>query len=117
MAKAEMADKANPPAAAGGGGRGGGQRQRFDPGAMFDGMDTDKDGKMSREEIDASRMSQMAERVMTLDKDGDEAVSKEEFTSGIAGLFSRGRGGGGGRRGYGSEDTRPDRPQRPKMDK
>ena len=108
MVKAEAAEKAKPAEAAGGGQRSRG-RQRFDPAAMFDGMDSDKDGKLSEEEIKASRFERMADRVMTLDKDGDEAVSKEEFTTGIRGLFSGGRGGRGGAR----KDSRPERPQRP----
>ena len=53
--------------------------------------------------------------VEQLDKDGDKAVTQEEFRSGISTLFSRGRGGGGGGGNYrgGAKDTRPDRPQRP----
>ena len=98
----------------GGGNRGGGQR--FDPMAMFNRMDTDKDGSISEKELDGNRM---AERLMTLDKDDDKAISKDEFSSGISSLFSRGgrggRGGQGGGRGGRAADTRPDRPQRPKM--
>ena len=60
----------------------------------------------------------MADRLKTLDKDSDKAISAEEFRTGISGLFSRGGGGGGGGgggyRGQGA-DTRPDRPQRPEM--
>ena len=101
--------------AAGPGGRGPGGRGpsgRFDPAQMFNGMDTDKDGKVTMAELEGNRM---ADRLKTLDKDGDDAISKDEFTSGIAGLFSRGGGsnrGGGGYRSRGN-DTRPDRPQRP----
>ncbi|MFK7820861.1 MAG: PQQ-binding-like beta-propeller repeat protein [Planctomycetaceae bacterium] len=106
---------------AGGGGRGG--RQRFDPMAMFDGMDSNKDGKLVEAELKKSQMIP-GDRLMTLDKDGDKAVSKEEFRN-ISSLFSgrggrggstggRGRSGGGG--GYGrGKDTRPDRPQRPEF--
>ena len=105
--------------AAGGGGRrggGGAGGQRGDPMAMFNGMDTDNNGKVTEAELEGNRM---AERLMTLDKDGDKAISKEEFQTGIASLFRSGGGGrggeGGGRGGYQNEDTRPDRPQRPKM--
>ena len=90
----------------GGGGPGGGGR--FDPMSMFNGMDADKDGKVTMAELEGNRM---ADRLKTLDKNGDEAISKDEFSSGIGALFSRG-GGGYGNRG---EDTRPDRPQRPNM--
>jgi hypothetical protein len=76
---------------------------------MFSGMDTDKDGKISEAELEGNRM---AERLKTLDKDGDKAISKEEFTSGITTLFNRGGGGG---RGGEQKDTRPDRPKRPEM--
>lgn len=97
--------------------RGGGRGGRFDPMAMFDGMDTNKDGQVSEQELEGNRM---ADRLKTLDKDGDMLISKEEFRTGFASLFNRGGGGGGrnrgggGRGGYGGgEDPRPDRPQRP----
>ncbi|MEM9827751.1 MAG: PQQ-binding-like beta-propeller repeat protein [Planctomycetota bacterium] len=97
-------------------GRGGdgGRRQRFDPITMFNGMDKDQDGLVTEKELEGNRL---ADRLKTLDKDGDKAISKDEFTGGIASLFQRGggRGGRGGGSGYGGrgEDTRPDRPQRP----
>lgn len=95
-----------------GGGQGGGRRN-FDPQAMFERLDADKDEKLSEEELEGNRM---ADRLMTLDKDDDKAISKEEF-KGITTLFNRGgrggRGGGGGGYGGRGEDTRPDRPQRP----
>ena len=71
----------------------------------------------------------MADRLKTLDKNGDDVISKEEYSTGISALFSRGgaggssRGGaGGGSRGGGgyggrTQDTRPKRPQRPSMKK
>ncbi|MFK7769047.1 MAG: PQQ-binding-like beta-propeller repeat protein [Mariniblastus sp.] len=100
---------------AGGGRPGGGGSRQFDPSAMFDGMDADKDGKVTAKEMEGNRM---ATRLMTLDKDGDKAISKEEFTTGIGSLFSGGgnRGGGGGGYGGRGKDTRPDRPQRPESD-
>ena len=64
-------------------------------------------------------MARMADRMKQLDKDGDEAISKDEFQSGISGLFTMGggsrgsRGGGGSRGGYGGGQERPERPQRP----
>ena len=88
--------------------------------SMFNGMDANKDGKVTAAELEGNRM---ADRLKTLDKDGDDAISSEEFRTGISGLFRQG-GGGGSRAGRGSggggnygrgNDTRPDRPQRPKM--
>lgn len=85
------------------------RRGRFDVMSMFNRMDTDKDGKVTMAELKGNRM---ADRLKTLDKDGDKAISKEEFRTGIASLFSRGS------RGYGrGKDTRPDRPQRPEFSK
>ena len=66
---------------------------------------------------DVAVYNRMAERLKTLDKDGDDLISKEEFRTGIGSLFSRSGGsgsGGGGSYGRG-KDTRPDRPQRPQM--
>ena len=96
---------------------GGGQqgRRRFDPMDMFKRMDTDKDEILTEEEYSDSPL---ADRMKTLDKDESGGISKEEFQSGISGLFRRGEGGsrgggGGGMFGRQGEDTRPDRPQRP----
>lgn len=127
----------------GGGGRpAGGSRpgggQSFDPMSMFNGLDTNKDGNLTSTELAGNRM---ADRLKTLDKNSDDVISKEEFSTGISTLFSRGgssggssggsrgsagggsRGGsgGGGRGGSGyggrSQDNRPERPQRPSMEK
>lgn len=107
LAKVDDAS-AERPAAGQQGGRSGGSG-RFDPMSMFNQMDVNKDGKVAISELEGNRM---ADRLKTLDKDGDESISKEEFSSGIGSLFSR---GGGGRGGYGNrgKDTRPDRPRRP----
>ena len=83
-------------------GRGG---RRFDPTSMFTEMDANKDGKVTEAELEGNRM---ADRIKTLDKDGDKAISQEEFRTGIATLFRRGGNYGGQK-----NDTRPDRPQRP----
>ena len=118
----------------GGGRPSGGSRpgggQSFDPMSMFNGLDTDKDGNVTSAELAGNRM---ADRLKTLDKNSDDVISKEEFSTGISTLFSRGgsggssrggsRGGaGGGSRGgagYGgrTQDSRPERPQRPSMEK
>lgn len=100
--------------AQGSGGRSGGGRSgggRFDVMSMFNRMDADKDGKVTMAELEGN---QMADRLKTLDKDGDKSISKEEFRTGISSLFRRGGGGGGGGS-YGNrgKDPRPDRPQRP----
>ena len=92
----------------GGGGRAGGGR-RPDPAAMFAGLDKNQDDQVSEEELEGNRM---ADRLKTLDKDGDKAISKNEFTSGIGALFSRSGGRGRGDRG---QSKKPDRPQRPEM--
>ena len=93
--------------------RAGGNRQRFDPAALFTQLDTNKDDMVTEAELEGNRM---ADRLKTLDTDGDKSISKDEFDSGISTLFSRGGGGeAGGGGGYGREqqDSRPDRPQRP----
>lgn len=104
---AEDADSTEEAGGRRGGGRGG---QRFDPMAMFTRMDTNKDEKLTEDELEGNRM---ADRLKELDKDSDKIISKEEFSTGISSLSSRrGGGGGGGSRGQ-AKDTRPDRPQRP----
>lgn len=125
MAKAEESPERGAPQAGGGrpgggrpgggGGPGGGRGGRFDPMSMFNGMDANKDGKVTMNELSGNRM---ADRLKTLDKDGDEAISQDEFRTGITSLFSRGGGGGGGGGNYGGGggDNRPDRPQRPQAD-
>jgi outer membrane protein assembly factor BamB len=52
--------------------------------------------------------NRMADRLKTLDKDGDRAISQGEFRTGISALFNRGGNFGGQ-----GKDTRPYRPQRP----
>ena len=80
--------------------------------SVFKERDANKDGQLTADEIAGNPM---AARMKELDKDGDEAVSEEEFRSGISTLFRGGRGGGGRNyRGWGN-DTRPDRPQRPEL--
>ncbi len=106
---AKVDDEAAPQSGSGPGGGNDG----FDPMSIFKGIDADKDGKVTEKELEGNRM---ADRLKTLDKDGDKVITQEEFSSGISTLFSRGggSGGGGGYPGQG-KDTRPDRPQRPAL--
>ena len=115
--EATEASDETPSSGRGGGGGGG---RRFDPMSMFKQMDQNSDGQLTEDEYTTGRMARMADRMKTLDKDGDEAISKDEFQSGISGLFTMGGGGsrggrGGGRGGRGGRGgaERPDRPQRP----
>ncbi len=98
------------PGAAGGGGG----NERFDPMSIFNGRDANKDGKLTQDEVAGSPM---ADRMKELDKDGDGAMTQEEFRAGMSGMFGGGRPGGGGGQGNGGhgKDSRPDRPQRPAM--
>jgi outer membrane protein assembly factor BamB len=106
---ADSDDEAAPTESRRGGGRPGGRSdgggRRFDPMSMFNELDADKDDKVSESELEGHRM---ADRLITLDKDDDKAISQEEFRTGISSLFRRG-GNYGGR----GKDTRPERPQRP----
>jgi outer membrane protein assembly factor BamB len=113
LAKASDPEEPEPAANGGAGGQGrpGGRGgQQFDPQALFAQLDSNKDGNIAADELEGNRM---AERLMTLDKDEDQIISKDEFTSGITALFSRGPGEAGG--GRGASPPKPDRPQRPEM--
>lgn len=98
------------------GGAGGGGRGGFNPESIFNSRDADKDGKLTKDEVADSPMAQGFDRI---DKDGDKAITMEEFREGMRSMFGGGRGGrGGGGRGRGGfgggrEDNRPKRPQRP----
>lgn len=80
----------------GGGGRGGaggGGGGGFDPEAIFTRLDTDMDGKLSTEEMDAIP-EQFRDAAKANDKNGDGFVDKEEYLAGMAQLGA-GRGGAG----------------------
>ncbi|MDB4786332.1 PQQ-binding-like beta-propeller repeat protein [bacterium] len=98
-----------PPASRSGGGPGRSGGRNFDPMSMFNGLDANKDGEVTENELEGNRM---ADRLRTLDKDDDKVISAEEFRTGISTLFSRGTGGRGNYSNRGS-DSRPNRPQRP----
>lgn len=135
-ASANLIAKANPGQEAGGGdrrrgrgGRGGpgggfgggrgGPRGGFDPSAIFSRRDSNNDEKLTLDEVEGSPI---ADRFAEIDKDGDEAITMQEFRDGMRGMFrgggrgGPGRGGRGGRGGFGGperEDNRPKRAQRP----
>ena len=76
----------------GGGGPGGG----FDPAAIFDRRDENKDDKLTGEELSG----RLQDRVAQLDTDSDGEISREEFMEGMQNAFAgggQGRGGEGGR--------------------
>jgi HlyD family secretion protein len=65
--------------APGAGAPGGGQRRGFgDPSQIFASMDANKDGKISEDEVPEDRKRFF--NIERMDKDGDKAVSQEEFT-------------------------------------
>lgn len=53
--------------------------------ATFEGIDMDKDGKLSQSELSALKASKVSEAFPAGDKDGDGALSLDEATA--AGLF------------------------------
>lgn len=87
------------------GGRGGGGG--FDPSSIFKRRDANSDGKLSGDEVP----ERMRSRMEQLDSDKDGALTLDEFRSGMGRMFG-GRGRGGNPR-----EGKPDRPQRPKMEK
>jgi outer membrane protein assembly factor BamB len=115
--QAESDDAETPRRRPGGFGRGG--RRNFDPTTILAQRDANKDGKLTKDELQGSPL---ATRMRQMDTDKDQAVSKAELEAGIRTFFGRGGrgGGGGGRGGFGRggerKDTRPDRPQRPELD-
>ena len=84
----------------------------LDPNAIFAERDQDKDGKLTKDELEGSPL---AARMRQMDTDKDEALSKEKkLVAGIRTFF--GGGGGGGFRGGNRKDNCPDRPQRPELE-
>ena len=80
-------------------GGGGGGGQRFNSiGEMFTALDKDKNGKLTKTELEGNRMASM---LMDMASDKEAGVTKEEIEKGFAAMRSRGgnrggRGGGGG---------------------
>ena len=64
----------------------------YDPGAMFDRIDANGDGKLVPDEIPEQRREQFRANLAKADKDQDGALTKEEFALGFRGI-----GGQGGR--------------------
>ncbi|MBX3473733.1 MAG: hypothetical protein KF754_05070 [Planctomycetes bacterium] len=74
--------------------QGGGRQQQgrgMDAGAIFDQLDTDKDGFLSEEEIPAM----LADRIKDADADKDGKISKDEFTKALGAIAPGGNPGGG----------------------
>jgi HlyD family secretion protein len=74
-----------------GGGQGGGGRGGFDPAAMFDNFDKDKDGKLT----DAEIPDRMKENVARIDTNKNKSIEKDEWLK-FAAEMPRGGGGRGG---------------------
>jgi outer membrane protein assembly factor BamB len=90
---------------------GGNQNRRRTLNDVFAENDANKDGKLEKSEVEKITFMP-TERLMTLDKDEDGAISKDEFQN-VRSLFQQGRGGRGGADENGA--SKPDRPQRPKF--
>ena len=91
-----------------GDGRRGGGRRRFDSAAIFESRDTNNDKKLTKDEVEGSPT---AARFADFDKDGDDAITLQEFQEGIRSMF---RGGGGrGRGGRGGPGRRQRQPPQP----
>lgn len=111
MKMAKASPSAGAPAA------GGNQNRRRTLNDVFAENDGNEDGKLDKSEVEKITFLP-TERLMTLDKDEDGAISKEEFQN-VRSLFqqrggNRGGGNRGGRGGAGGS-SKPDRPQRPKF--
>jgi len=118
MKMAKAAPSASAGAGAGAARRGGNQNQRRTLDDVFAESDANDDGKLEKSEVEKITFLP-TERLMTLDKDEDGAISKEEFQN-VRSLFQQrggNRGGRGGNRGGAGGDgpSKPDRPQRPKF--
>jgi multidrug efflux pump subunit AcrA (membrane-fusion protein) len=73
------------------GGQAGGGRGGFDPARIFSTLDTDGDGVLSAEELQAIPADRRG-RMTAADADGDGEVSREEFTTGMSRSGRRGEG-------------------------
>lgn len=56
-----------------------GRGKNINPDKAFEKLDTDKDGKISKEEVDKADRPRLKENFSKIDADGDGFISKEEF--------------------------------------
>lgn len=85
--KADRPPGAPPPEAGFGGG------DRPEPGALFQRLDANGDGKIVRDEIPEGRGEFLLRMMERADRDGDSALSREEFGAAMAFMANMQRGG------------------------
>lgn len=56
-----------------------GRGKNIDPDKVFEKLDADKDGKISKEEVDKADRPRLKENFSKIDADGDGFINKEEF--------------------------------------
>ncbi len=56
-----------------------GHGKNINPDKVFEKLDADKDGKISKEEVDKADRPRMKENFSKIDADGDGFISKEEL--------------------------------------
>jgi Ca2+-binding EF-hand superfamily protein len=56
-----------------------GRGKNIDPDKVFEQLDADKDGKISKEEVDKTDRPRLKENFYKIDADSDGFISKEEF--------------------------------------
>ncbi len=100
---AEASKPEAPPEAAPGGGPGGGPRGDFNPGAMFERLDANKDGKLSKSEIPEQMPGPFREGLMkAFEKAGKDELTREDMLRSLGeAMQGRAGGGPGGNRGGG----------------
>ncbi len=86
--------KENPPERRGGRGGPGGGRRGFDPEEIFKREDKNSDGRLTKDEVNRRLIRDFAD----VDKNGDEAVTLDEFQAAMQARMRRGPRGGGGNR-------------------
>ncbi|MBW7912166.1 MAG: EF-hand domain-containing protein [Taibaiella sp.] len=56
-----------------------GRGKNIDPDKVFEKLDTDKDGKINKEEVEKADRPRLKENFSKIDADSDGFISKEEF--------------------------------------
>ncbi len=56
-----------------------GRGKNIDPDKVFEKLDVDKDGKISKDEVDKADRPRLKENFSKIDADSDGFISKEEF--------------------------------------